>query len=224
MNKDLSISIFIAATFHAVALFAFDSSRPEKPKSVPAGDEPFLPAFPIWNEEPTPIPVDTVVDSSVKTDKAPMDEFQKAAPSEWEPDPGSVRPDIVGTAVNAMVQPIQIGRRADLGNAWGDQPSGFGNFVPLDGLDDDPQAIAQIAPQFPHELRRAGIEGRVVVSFVINQEGRVRSIEVIESSDAAFSSAAVAAVKRWKFTPGTSGGRPVSFRMSIPVVFSLSDG
>ena len=121
------------------------------------------------------------------------------------------------------MQPLQSESFATIGVNWSMGPRVPGGIISVPGLDEKPQAITQIAPQYPHELRRASVDGSVVVSCVVNQEGRVRSVEVEESTHNAFSTAALKAVRRWKFAPRTSGGRPVSFRMSIPVVFALTD-
>ena len=65
-------------------------------------------------------------------------------------------------------------------------------------------------------------EGRVVVQFVINKDGSICDVKVLESVDPELDAEAVRVVKampRW--TPGRAGGKSVRTRTSLPVTFSL---
>ena len=75
--------------------------------------------------------------------------------------------------------------------------------------------------RYPEEARREGIEGRVIVEFVVDGEGRVHRAKVIKSVHPALDSAAVEAVRRTTFSPGTHQGREVSVRMHLPIRFEL---
>lgn len=75
--------------------------------------------------------------------------------------------------------------------------------------------------RYPEEARREGIEGRVIVEFVVDGEGRVHRAEVIKSVHPALDSAAVEAVRRTTFSPGTHRGEDVSVRMHLPIRFEL---
>lgn len=75
--------------------------------------------------------------------------------------------------------------------------------------------------RYPEEARREGIEGRVIVEFVVDGEGRVHRAEVIKSVHPALDSAAVEAVRRTTFSPGTHQGEEVSVRMHLPIRFEL---
>jgi periplasmic protein TonB len=75
---------------------------------------------------------------------------------------------------------------------------------------------------YPEIARRAGIEGRVVVQFVIDEQGRVTSPVVVRGIGGGCDEAAVEAVKQARFTPGLQRGRPVKVRYSIPVTFRLT--
>lgn len=57
------------------------------------------------------------------------------------------------------------------------------------------------------------------IIFIVNQRGRVENPIVQSSTDPIFENAALAAVKQWKFNPGTRNGQPVRFRMRVPVTF-----
>jgi periplasmic protein TonB len=87
-------------------------------------------------------------------------------------------------------------------------------------LDRIPRAVVQTVPVYPDSLRRAGVEGAVTVAFIVDTDGRVSKAEVVQSSHREFEEAAVRAVLRWRFEPGTQGGRKVSFRMAVPILFN----
>lgn len=101
---------------------------------------------------------------------------------------------------------------------------GPGSGLPVisrDMLDNEPRSRARVAPNYPAEARSAGITGEVVVEFVVDETGQVRHPRVLRSSDSVFEAATLRAVERWRFEPGKKNGKPVRFRMAVPVVFNL---
>lgn len=86
-----------------------------------------------------------------------------------------------------------------------------------------PTVLTQARPQYPFELRRAGISGEVVVDFYVDANGRVVNAYPARSSNNGFNDAAVAAVRQWTFRPGlNAGGEPVATHMQVPIVFTLN--
>ena len=75
--------------------------------------------------------------------------------------------------------------------------------------------------EYPDFARRAGIEGRVIIQFVVDERGNVVDPVVARSPNDALSEAALAAVRKAKFRPGQQRGRPVKVRFSLPVTFRL---
>ena len=96
-------------------------------------------------------------------------------------------------------------------------------IISIASLDKHPNARTQIPPEYPYAAKSAGLTGTVVVEFIVDTTGRVHDANVVNSTDRIFNEAAVRAILRWRFEPGKSGGRVVSFRMAVPVVFTLSD-
>ena len=90
-------------------------------------------------------------------------------------------------------------------------------------LDQTPVAKFQARPQYPFEMRRAGIAGEVVVDFIVDTNGDVQNAYSLRSSQREFESAAVQAVSKWKFKPGRKGGRDVPTHMQVPIVFTLNE-
>jgi len=81
--------------------------------------------------------------------------------------------------------------------------------------------LASIRLVYPAAERRAGIEGRVFLQFVVNEDGSVSEVTVTRSAGPGLDSAAVAAVRPIRFTPGIQRGRPVRVRFSLPISFRL---
>lgn len=76
---------------------------------------------------------------------------------------------------------------------------------------------------YPEAARRAGVEGQVVIQFVVDEEGAVVDPVVLRSPNDLLSEAALAAVVGSRFTPGMQEGRPVKVRFAVPVTFRLHD-
>ena len=77
--------------------------------------------------------------------------------------------------------------------------------------------------KYPEMARRAGIEGRVTVQFIVNEQGRVENPRVIRGIGGGCDEAALEAVKQAKFTPGMQRGRAVRVQYSLPIVFRLQN-
>lgn len=88
--------------------------------------------------------------------------------------------------------------------------------VPIGGLEG-----IQSRVEYPEMARRAGIEGRVFVQFVVGPDGVPRDLQVIRSLCPACDEAAMRAIRDTRFEPGRQRGQPVSVRYSIPITFRL---
>ena len=91
-------------------------------------------------------------------------------------------------------------------------------------LDQTPVPKYQAKPQYPFEMRRAGIGGEVTVDFIIDTNGDVQNAYASKSSQREFEAAAVQAVSKWKFRPGRKGGKDVITHMVVPIVFTTKSG
>ena len=74
---------------------------------------------------------------------------------------------------------------------------------------------------YPEIAQRVGIEGQVVVQFVVDERGNVMDPVVLRSPSELLSEAALTAVRESRFTPGQQRGRPVKVRFAVPVTFRL---
>lgn len=76
---------------------------------------------------------------------------------------------------------------------------------------------------YPELARKAGIEGRVYVEFVVDEHGRVMSPKVVRGIGGGCDEEALKAVRKAHFTPGMQRGHPVKVRYSLPIVFKLQN-
>lgn len=88
-------------------------------------------------------------------------------------------------------------------------------------LDRMPKPIDMPRPSYPVVMRDQGVDGKVVVEFVVDKNGDVRLCHATSATSPEFEAAAIAAVSQWKFHPGLKGGRAVNTRMAVPIVFDL---
>lgn len=74
---------------------------------------------------------------------------------------------------------------------------------------------------YPETAKRAGVEGRVVISFVVDEDGAVQNAEVLKGVGSGLDEEALRAVRQATFEPGLKDGKPVKVKMAIPVTFKL---
>jgi protein TonB len=75
--------------------------------------------------------------------------------------------------------------------------------------------------EYPELARRAGIEGLVVVQFVIEKDGSPTNLEVLKSANQILDAEALRAVALLRFIPGMQRGKAVRVRFAVPVRFTL---
>lgn len=95
-------------------------------------------------------------------------------------------------------------------------------FVPYD---DPPRPLEPISPVYPDSSRAAGIQGTVVLEAEIFADGTVGEIKVrrsIQGGPGGLDAAAVEAVRKVRFEPGRSDGKPISTFVIIPIEFRLN--
>jgi protein TonB len=73
--------------------------------------------------------------------------------------------------------------------------------------------------------KQAGIEGTVVLDLVVGEDGTARDIKVVQGLGHGLTEAAVAALKRCRFTPGERDGQAVPVRVrGFKIRFFLQGG
>jgi TonB family protein len=82
-----------------------------------------------------------------------------------------------------------------------------------------PVALTKVDPAYPAEALRDNVEGTVTLYAVIHTDGTVSSIKVLDSVDPRLDEAAVRALSRWLFRPGTKNGDPVDLEAVVQIPF-----
>lgn len=93
----------------------------------------------------------------------------------------------------------------------------------LSQLDKKPQVLVQATPSYPFDLKHEGIQGAVVLRFVVDRTGVVHDPALVDASHPRFAEPALAAIVRWKFKPGYKAGRAVNCRMELTMRFRLDE-
>ncbi len=75
---------------------------------------------------------------------------------------------------------------------------------------------------YPAVAAENGIQGRVIVNFVVEKDGSISNVQVVRSVDPALDKEAVSVVKRMpKWNPGMNNGQPARVKFTLPVTFKL---
>ncbi len=87
----------------------------------------------------------------------------------------------------------------------------------IGGLED-----LQARIHYPEIAKKAGIQGRVFLQFVVEKDGTPVEIMVTRGLGGGCDDEAVRALSETRFTPGMQRGIPVRVKMSIPVTYRLN--
>jgi protein TonB len=81
-----------------------------------------------------------------------------------------------------------------------------------------PKLVHAVAPVYPPEAMLNYITGDVRAELVVEADGKVGEVKVL-SGPKALRDAAMQALRKYEYTPGTQGGRPVAARTAATVKF-----
>jgi len=104
---------------------------------------------------------------------------------------------------------------------------GVSGFAQEEKLDKYPEPIGGIEAMiknvvYPVSAKEAGVEGKVFVKAIIDEQGNVTETSILKSVNEDCDKAAMDAIKQTKFTPGIKDNKPVKTEVIIPVMFKLS--
>lgn len=210
MKRDLLIGIAVALALHGGFALSGDFFK-SPPPSPPADD-----AIPVIEILPPPPPEPDIIDlvesgsggggSGDISDIVPPMQVDNPAPT-------------ASGFVQRMQPPpppgIKTGSGLDLipklAPGIGDgQGTGFANLFDLANLDEIPRLRTPIDSNFYNSSNRSGRAGEVVVGFVVDAEGRVRSAHILRSTHPEFEAEALQKISRARFTPGRRNGANVA--------------
>jgi TonB family protein len=84
-----------------------------------------------------------------------------------------------------------------------------------------PQLVSKVDPAYTEEARKARVEGKVRISFVVNAKGQPEQLRVEKGLGMGLDEEAMKALLQWRYTPGYDAGRPVSHMLAVDVPFKL---
>ncbi len=206
----LTIALAVACALHAAALLIPLPDKPQPAPPVPPARPPIdLTKSPIL---PPPLPERPTVDLT-RPARRPLLPVRSAP----EPDP------VVEPQWSPMVEP----ETASLPQpAFDDPPPPPGAVVMQEGAPGLilPRLVGDCGdPLYPEIARKAGVGGVVFLRALIDEEGMVGSVEVLQEPplDLGFTEAAVNAVSCRRYDPGTFEGRPVAVMLTVVVEFEV---
>jgi periplasmic protein TonB len=145
-------------------------------------------------------------------------EAQPETPQEEKAEEKQAEPQLAAETAEA----IPLSPSLDLATGTGGGLIGFGEVQRITAaekvqdevfsvseLEKRPEAVSQVAPTYPAELRKAKIEGVVTLVFLLGEDGRVEEARIENSSRPEFEKPALEAIRKWRFRPGEKDGQRV---------------
>jgi protein TonB len=237
----LAVGVILSIGLHALGVvWARVNARPDKevkkpiemviipvevkpPPPPPPPPEPEKKPEPPKPPAPPPVKV-AVVKPPPPEPPPPLEEPPKEPPKEPPPlfvgvkmsstsTAGGIAAPIGNTAYGAM--PKQAPNAAEV------KPYVAPKYVPPGSADRDPEVADEFKIPYPDEARRAGIEGTVRLRIVVDTEGRVVDVKVLNGPGYGLNDAAREAIKKFKFKAAIKGGEAVSTTMVYNYTFLL---
>jgi protein TonB len=216
----LALSILVSVGLHAVALLGFNHRAPPPPPPA-VDDGPLIQMVMPDLEDEEEKPVETLED--LETSEAPaisvpmLADIPTIVPVSAFAQPLEITPNlnVDPNALRLSTIPVNIARGS--GSA-----EKLGKIFDVSQLDRQPQAVFQPAPVFPVDMKSSYSESRVTLEFIITAKGDVILPRAVSSEHRRFEDAAINGVQKWKFKPGSRGGRPVNTRTQITITFRVA--
>ena len=205
-----------------IPLFHTEVIRPER-KTVTMLYLP--PAAAASNTSSLPVPTPTFRNTSTKVSIPSPVHTTQEAPSA----PVATAGGVVGGVPGGVVDGIPGGALSDVLHSNGSAPVLASTPAPAPKRIRVPARMAEanlvydVAPKYPAEAGRAGIEGTVVLMAVIGKDGTVQDVRV-QSGLSVLAQAAIEAVKQWRYRPYLLNGEPVEVDSQVTINFNLSKG
>ena len=190
----------------------------ERPPEAPTTQPIRIPI--VYEAHPTPVSQSTLSDPAAPT--KPVD--APVLPPAPVDVPISIPPVTPGPAIDpAILRRILSNGIPGSSRARGDSLSLHGVLAAAE-VDDPAVVVHQPSPRYPPVLQQAGVEGRVLVEFIIDTAGHMEaaSLRVLESSNPGFDAAAGETVRHSVFRPARVHGSPVRQRTVQSIVFRIA--
>jgi len=84
-----------------------------------------------------------------------------------------------------------------------------------------PTVVREVKPDYPESAKKERIQGNVMLGVVVKKDGTVGDVTVKKSLHPELDEAAVRAMKKWEFKPGTKDGKAVDVTVEVEMTFNL---
>ncbi len=195
--------------------------------------------FPGWMRTPVvpPVPVLDVVIASAEPE--PITALPPQPPPEV---PQRIKPDPQTVMQNVADKPERLPAKTSIAVTQLNPPAPPAFTVPVEpprsAVETKPMPAVRVEavippafnaaylrnppPRYPQAARRNGDEGTVMLRVLVNPEGAPVQVELDRSSGSSpLDSAAVDAVRNWRFVPARRGTQNVEGWVRVPIVFRL---
>ena len=185
------------------------------PVAAPEPPQPLPPVPRRPSRQPEPMPKNKVPDDSPTRTEEPRRPETKA-PELALPEPRS----IAGLAPGfSSAPPAATGGVAE---AKTETTSTQGDAAAITPPGLDAAYLRNPPPRYPLIARRNGDQGTVMLRVLVTREGVPANVSVEKTSGSGhLDSAALEAVKTWRFVPARQGTQPVEAWVLVPIVFRL---
>jgi protein TonB len=203
--RTLRLALAGAAVFHALVFFlpmpdaAAVAAEPEARKLVVLTQTPRF--------EPPEVPPEPVI---------PRREVRRVPVPDLTPhDPEPIRPlDTVDVAFD----PAEIAYVVEIPPPPPEDPP---EVMEIGGGVTRPIALESPPPVYPELARRVRREAVVLLKGILDREGRVTELAVVQGAPFGLTEAALDAVGRWRYEPATYRGQAVAVYLTVRVDFDL---
>ena len=178
--------------------------KPKPPKPKPKPPKPKPQPKPEPTPVPMPLPVENASPTAMSVPAAPVEESkpEEPAPPAASSGPGSDLPP------------------SGASGAGSSGPSGPQTVLPSTKA----AYLNNPKPQYPPMSKRLGETGTVVFRVLVGADGTAKEVIVRKSSGyERLDMAALEAIRKWRFVPGTRGGVPEDMWFNLPWKWVLND-
>jgi protein TonB len=183
-------------------------------------------------------PADTLLIFIEEQDEQQEEEEPPPVITSLNPPPRGFQTLAAPIDIPTEIPPIDLNQRFDPRDYTGEGVEG-GVFSGVEGgsgpvdltqvfaeavVDERPEHISCPRPPYPRMMQQSGIEGVVLLEFVVDQTGHAQSnsMRVLDSTHKAFEAAAKEMIQKCLFRPGRVRGQAVQVLVRMPVNFTLN--
>lgn len=146
---------------------------------------------------------------------------RSAAAAEKPSSPTPIMPTTPEQTQQAVTAAPDTGSGMSAGSSPPHVIGGMGVYD-VDAVEVPPKIVSRESPQYPPSARRLHMEGTVIVSMVIDVQGKPRHCAIRKAvPEGVFEEYALAAANSYRFVPGKVGGQNVPTLVIVPFHFKM---